>query len=107
MEKYIFVYSTVSNVEEARKIASHLLRRKLAACANFFPIESMYLWDSKIKTEPEIALILKTTAKNFSLLKKEIIKVHSYQTPCIAKIDVDLNTVYARWLKKNLSFGEQ
>ena len=43
-----FVYITCKDKKEARKISRFLLEKKLIACANIFPIESMYRWEGKM-----------------------------------------------------------
>ena len=44
----IFVYSTFPNKKEAKEIGKGLVKNKLAACVNIFPIESIYHWQKKI-----------------------------------------------------------
>jgi periplasmic divalent cation tolerance protein len=98
MEKACLVYVICKERREARAIAKSLIERKLIACANMFPIESMYRWEGKMEESKEIVLIAKTKEKNYETIKKEVSKVHSYQTPCIMKIDADANEPYYKWL---------
>lgn len=100
---YIFVYVTTVDEEEASKIAKHLLNKKLIACANFFPMKSVYNWEGKVNEDNEVVLLLKTIEEKFSILKEEIKKIHSYDTPCIAKIPVSFNEEYSEWLKGQFS----
>jgi len=99
---FIFVYITAASLKEAQKISQSLLEKKLVACANFFPIKSMYHWKGKIVSANEYVILLKTKAYKFERVKKEIIKIHSYKIPCITKINVEPNSAYARWLKEQL-----
>src|SRR3989344_3715243 len=46
---FIIAYITHKNIEEARKIGEHLLKKKIVACVNYFPIDSAYWWKGKIK----------------------------------------------------------
>jgi periplasmic divalent cation tolerance protein len=96
---FIFVYVTNPNRREARKIAMHLLKKRLVACANIFPIESSYWWKEKIENTKEVALIVKTRRENFNKIKNEIKKIHSYSIPCIVRFDVEANKEYENWLK--------
>ena len=100
--EFIFIYITNPTKEEAKKIAKHLLENKLIACANIFPIENLYWWDGKIAEENEVVLIAKTNEDKFERVKKEVESVHSYKTPCVAKIPVALNEKYANWLKESI-----
>ncbi|MBZ9577705.1 divalent-cation tolerance protein CutA [Patescibacteria group bacterium] len=99
---FVFVYITNPTKREARKIAKHLLKKKLIACANIFPINSLYWWEGKIIDDNEFVLIAKTTKANFKKVKKEVEKVHSYKIPCIVKIPVSSNKKYFNWLKREI-----
>lgn len=96
---FIFIYITNPTEEEAKKIANHLLGKRLVACANIFPIKSMYWWKGKIADESEFVLIAKTTEANFEKVKNEVERIHSYKIPCIVKIPVSANGKYFKWLK--------
>jgi periplasmic divalent cation tolerance protein len=95
------IYITTKNSAEAKLIASHLLDKKLIACANMFPIESMYLEDGEVQENIEFAMILKTAEEDFSKVEKEILKVHSYDTPAVFSWKPDkVNEKFDRWIKK-------
>jgi len=95
---FIFIYITNPTKKETRKIARHLLKKKLIACANIFPINSLYWWKSEIVNEKEFVLIAKTIKGNFKKVKKEVEKIHSYVIPCIIRIPVSSNEKYYNWL---------
>lgn len=96
----IFIYVTTSSEQEAKKISKLLLEKKLIACANIFPISSVYKWEGKIVDEKEVVIILKTVKKNYEKIKKAINEVHSYNTTCITQVDVKPNKEYSDWLMK-------
>lgn len=112
----IFVYITCPSKKSAKEIAIHLLKKRLIACANIFPINSIYWWKDKIAEantfgvaqqptaacEKEFVLIVKTLKKNYQKIKEEVEKIHPYKIPCIAKINVDLNKKYLKWIKKEV-----
>ena len=99
---FIFLYVTASSQKEAKNIAKIMINQKLAACANIFPISSMYEWKGKIRDEKEWALIMKTTQNKSILAKKEIEKIHSYKVPCITEISVNPILKYGEWIEKQL-----
>ena len=99
----IIVYITCRNAAEAGKISRHLLKKKLIACSNMHKIKSMYWWNGKIVVGSEIAIIAKSTEKNYSAIKKEVKKLHSYKIPCILKINVDVNDEYCKWVEGEIS----
>ena len=96
----ISVYVTCSSMAEAKKIVQHLLDNKLIACANMFPIESMFRWKGKLVDEREVAMLCKAKKENFSRIESAVKKLHSYDVPCIVAFDwVDSNKDYAAWVK--------
>jgi|SRR3989344_2777013 len=97
---FIILYVTHKNLENAQKIASHLLQKKLIACANFFPITSSYWWKGKIENSEEIVSLLKTRKENWEKVKSEIKKIHPYETPCIMKINAEANADYESWINE-------
>lgn len=96
--KYIFVYITSPNKKETEKFARHLLGKRLIACANIFPVESLYWWKRKVEKAREFVLIGKTKEKNYGRIIKEVEKIHSYSVPCVAKLPADFNKKYGEWL---------
>ena len=96
--KYIFVYITNPTKEEAEKVARRLLEKRLIACANIFPVESLYWWKRKIEKAREFVLIGKTKDKYYGGIVGEVEKIHSYSVPCIAKVPVIFNNRYEKWL---------
>ena len=79
----ILTYITCKDKSEARKISEHLLKKRLIACSNIFPIESMYWCKGKIK---------------FDGIRGEIKRVHSYES-CILKIEVEANEEFLEWVE--------
>jgi len=97
---YSFVYVTAKNTDEAKNIAVYLLKKKLIACANIFPVKSMYLWKRKIEKENECAMILKTKKNLVKTIINEVRAKHSYDVPCIISFDInDGNRDFLNWIK--------
>ncbi|MDD5093034.1 MAG: divalent-cation tolerance protein CutA [Dehalococcoidia bacterium] len=96
--KFIIIYITHKNREEASKITAHLLEKRLIACANIFPIQSSYRWQGKIENEDEVVSIVKTRRENWESVKSEVKRIHPYEVPCIIKIEVEANEDYAAWI---------
>lgn len=96
---FIFVYITNTSKEEASKLGKHLVEKKLVACVNIFPINSIYLWEGKITEDKEFVTLCKTTEDKFEELEKEVKNIHSYKIPCITKIPVESNKEYEAWIR--------
>ena len=97
---FIIVYITYPNIEEANKIISHLINKKLIACANIFPVKSSFIWKGKVDNSDEIVSIAKTKKENWEKIKAEVKKMHSYETPCILKIEAEANEDFEDWVNK-------
>ncbi len=98
----VLAYITCKDRKEAIKISKHLLKKRIIACSNMFPIDSLYWWKNKIVNDKEFVMIAKTTEKNFNILKKEVKKMHSYEIPAILKIKADANKEYLKWANKEI-----
>ena len=98
------VLSTAGSADEARKIAHHLVERRLAACVNIIPqIESIYRWQGKVESTAEWLLIIKTTAGKFSGVRDAIRELHSYELPeCIAIAIEDGSSSYLQWIDQSV-----
>ena len=97
--KPVIIVSTFPDKTSITKIANQLVKKKLVACVNIMKISSVYSWKGKIENQPEYLGLFKTTKKNQLVLKKELRKLHPYDIPEIAEINVDsINQPYLKWL---------
>jgi len=95
---FIVVYITTPNVQEANKIADHLLAKRLIACANIHPIQSAYHWQGAVVREDEFVALVKTRMEYWERVKAAVLEIHSYQTPCIMRFEVTANADYEQWI---------
>ena len=100
----VIIVSTFPSKQSVTSIANKLVKKKLAACVNITKISSIYAWKGKIENQSEYLALFKTTKKNQSKLKKELQKLHPYDIPEIAEINVDsINQSYLKWLVDSTS----
>lgn len=101
-EKFSVVFVTAPDIKESRKIASGILKSRLAACVNIVEkIESHYRWQGKIETASECLLIIKTKKSLSKKLIEKIKLLHSYSVPEIIFLPVtDGSQDYLSWIKK-------
>ncbi len=99
---FIIVYITYPNLKTAKKIVASLMKNRLIACGNFFPIQSTYWWKGEIENSKEIVSIVKTKKNNWKKIKSAITKLHPYETPCMIKITVTANDDYESWINKEV-----
>ena len=102
MTDYIMVFITVKSDKEGEKIASALLKEKLAACVNMIGgVKSFFRWKEQITSEDEILLIAKTKDALFENLKKRVLELHSYEVPEIIATSILAGSEkYLDWIKK-------
>lgn len=104
MTDKILVFCTCGSAKEAKRIALHLVERRLAACASVTPgFVSHYRWKGKVESSKEVGLTVKSRRTLFEALRAEIRKVHSYETPeilAVAVIDGDQD--YLDWLDRQI-----
>lgn len=98
------VYTTSNSEKEANKIAEHLLKKRLIACANLFPIKSIYHWNKELIKEEEVGVFLKTRSELVDEVIKEIKKQHSYDIPCIISLPIKKgNADFLSWISDETS----
>ena len=74
------IYTTVTSVAEADKLAFNAVEQKLVACVNIIPgIRSVYRWDEQVETSNELGLIFKTSVEKLTSLKEWLIANHPYK----------------------------
>jgi len=100
--KFIQVITTVSNKEDAKKIANTLVEKKLAGCVQIIgPITSIFRWKEKIEEAEEYMCIVKTREDRYEDVEKAIKEAHPYDVPEILSVQVnDGNKSYLDWLDK-------
>ena len=97
--KPVIIISTYPDKKTVTKTANELVKKRLAACVNISKISSIYSWKGKIENTSEFLVLFKTTQKNKNALKKAIKKMHPYDIPEIAEIDIrSINQPYLKWL---------
>ncbi len=104
MTDKIVVFVTAGSLAEARKIAKHLVRKRLAACVNMTqPVRSVYRWKGKVEQAKEYLLVIKTTRDMFKKLESEVLKTHSYATPEIICLPIIEGAAdYLEWIAKSV-----
>ena len=101
-----FFYIPVGNASEALSLGDMVVENKLAACANSFPIQSVFAWSGSIQHEHEFVLVLKTMPSLKDLLRAFIERHHTYDTPCILSWDAEVNDKYGKWVEEQVMPGQ-
>ena len=101
-EMFKSVYITAKDEREAEKIAITLVKERLAACVNIFPIKSIYRWKGEIQREKEVAMLVKTKDKLINKIIKRVKELHSYKVPCIVSLPIEKGyTEFLKWIDES------
>lgn len=100
----VLVYTVCASEEEALKISRSLVRERLCACTNYWPIRSVYEWNGQLSEDGEVALLAKTTAERVEQVFLRVLELHSYELPCLLSVRPDrVDRVYADWVARGAS----
>lgn len=95
-------WTTVSSIEDARKLASGALEARLCACVQISAVESTYVWKGAVQTEAEMRLTLKFDARCGDALRDWLKTNHPYETPQWVAVEAaDALPVYADWISES------
>ncbi len=82
MADHVQVLTTAGSEEEAARIASALVERRLAACVQVLgPIVSRYRWQGVVEEAEEWQCLAKTEAARYPEVEAAIRELHSYEEP--------------------------
>lgn len=100
-----WLYVTASSNEEAKSLARDLVTARLVACANILGnVQSVYWWDESVQEDTEVALIFKTRKSLVDQATQRIVKLHSYDCPCVVALDISGgHAPYLNWILKETS----
>jgi periplasmic divalent cation tolerance protein len=101
---FLLFYTTHPDEVTARQISNTLVERRLAACANIFPISSAYWWQGAVQQKDEWVSVLKTRLELETTLEKAVQALHPYDVPCIMRLEVRANEAYEKWVEESTVF---
>jgi periplasmic divalent cation tolerance protein len=98
----IVIFITAPSVEEAQKIAHHLVAEHLVACVNIVSsVQSIFYWQEKVCDEKEVLLICKSHGTLFEKISQRVKELHTYTVPEIIALPIIKGSAdYLRWLKE-------
>ena len=104
MNEIILVTTTFETHQEAEQMATLVLNKRLAACAQITgPVTSLYWWQGNIDNTQEYVLTFKSTTVLYENLEQSIKENHPYDTPeIVATITSHSSREYRKWLDKEL-----
>ena len=104
-EEFIVVYCSVPNRDIGKKIATTLVKDKVAACVSVLGnMTSIYRWKGEIHTDGELLLLIKSTKNNYEDIQRLILALHPYEVPEIIAVPLwKGNPSYLAWIEGNIN----
>lgn len=105
MANFLEVRVTAGTVDEASRISSSVVARRLAAAVQIVaPITSTYWWKGELHRREEWLLLMKTTSSRFEELAACVREIHSYEVPEIVAVPLVMGTDdYLEWIRQETS----
>jgi len=99
------VLVTAPDATIAADLARALVSERLAACGNLLPgLRSIYAWEGEIHDEPEVLLLLKTTADRVDDLAARVSALHPYDVPEVVALAIDAGLpTYLAWIGESVA----
>src|SRR3989339_821096 len=93
------IYTTCPYPEEARSIAKKLVEEKVVACANYWVIKSLHIFEDTFKERDETALLLRVAVSRLNEARTRLREMHSYSVPAIIVLKPEaVNNHYMQWV---------
>lgn len=96
------IVTTTGTREDAERIASVLVKGRLAACVQVSgPVTSTYWWKGRVETAEEWRCSAKTLREDYGAVERAIAGVHPYDVPQILAFPVVAALPsYAAWVEE-------
>jgi periplasmic divalent cation tolerance protein len=105
---FSIIYITAGDLTEAHKIGRILVEERLAACANIFPITSIFRWKGNIDEASEFGIIIKIRTEKVKEIEKRVKEIHSYEVPCVVSFKIDDgSSEYLEWINNSVSSQDE
>jgi periplasmic divalent cation tolerance protein len=106
-DRPVLIYSTFPTLEEAEKVGSTLLDKRLAACVNIIPgMVSLYTWQGERHRDAEVVMFIKTRAGLAEVAIAEARQLHSYSNPAFLVLAIDAGAKpFLQWIMDQTEAG--
>ncbi len=100
-ERVVTVATTAPDEESAEALVRALLDAGAIACGQVLPgAMSLYRWKGELRREREVAVALKTLARQVPRLRDLVARLHPYEVPELLVHDVvDGSPAYLEWVR--------
>jgi periplasmic divalent cation tolerance protein len=101
----IMILVTCPDVKTAKRIASSIIRKRLAACVNIITgVRSVYRWKGKVEETSEKLLLIKSRRRLLNKITQDVKQNHPYLVPEIVALPImGGSREYLQWVAKETS----
>lgn len=102
--EYCLVLCTCPDAATAQRLAEALVAERLAACVNILPgLNSVYFWEGRVESAPELLLLIKTETSRFAAIRDLLQEHHPYELPELIAVPVlEGSPAYLGWITASL-----
>ncbi len=98
---YAVLLTSLPDRAAARAMAQALIAKRLVACAQMVPIESIYEWQGAVEEAAETLLLCKMKRENYAEAERLILAQHSYETPEVVLLPIEAgSSAYLAWIDR-------
>ena len=100
---YVMAVTTIEP-EKGRELAAGLVNAGLAACVQVIPrVESFYVWQGAVESDPEAVLLCKTHRKRIPDIETYFAEHHGYDVPELIALPITAGLdSYLSWMGDTL-----
>lgn len=103
----VFIYTTCQDLAEAKYLSLSAIQEKLAICADFWEVNSIYPWHGVIQDVNQYMVMITTEKSLAEKLIAFVASLHSYSIPMISSCEPNFtNPAYLTWAYKTLNNNE-
>ncbi len=96
---YAVLTTTTDSEAGAAELADRVIGERLAACAQVYPVQSVYRWQGAVERAREWRIDFKTRGELLSELTALIGELHGYDTPEVVAVPVVAGSpAYLEWV---------
>jgi periplasmic divalent cation tolerance protein len=102
-EGFVMAITTIEP-DRGRELAAGLVEAGLAACVQVVPrVESFYVWNGAVESDPEAILLCKTHRDKLSAIEAHFAENHGYEVPELITVPISAGLdAYLAWMSDTL-----
>ena len=93
----IIIRTSVPTEKDAHTIAERMVEARLASCAQFHQVRSVFRWQGSVQFESEFLVEIKTVPYLIDIIINEVKGIHPYELPVIEHFEVHANPEAEEW----------